>query len=255
MAPLVLGKGHAKDGTDGEVDGSRLEDRPLRYWQALNQDEALSVDDLLPDGGEELGDLRGKREGVLRSDKRCVRSQATISGEAETATDSVDLRQSLSTRFKLVKCLLKLSNQLRSPLALPQVRSGSEVLSCPYGGSGDFLGEVFVWLNQFRHRFQLSGGEFFEGDRHTEIDDARLFVGGSEVVFAGTRSIGIIVDEALYVVWHRLELVPAETMIGLRFRTIMRICLRPFVSSLFQCCRYPMCVERDDCRSQGYRCS
>lgn len=70
MTFRILTQRYAKDGTDGEVDGGRLEDGPLRYWQALNQDEALSIDDLLPDGGEELGDLRGEGKCILQRDKR-----------------------------------------------------------------------------------------------------------------------------------------------------------------------------------------
>lgn len=103
--------------------------------------------------------MRRKGESVLQRSKR--QSQPSTPNEAGSVTHSVDLGQSLATRFKLVESLLKLGDELGCPFSLPQVRPRSEVFGGPYGRSGDLLREVLVWLDELWYGFQLSRGELF----------------------------------------------------------------------------------------------
>lgn len=86
----------------------------------------------------------------------------------------VDLRQRLAARLEIVKCPLELGDQFRRPFPLPKVRSRTEFVRCPDGGSGDLLREVLVWLDLIRDRFELTGGKLFrKGDGHLVGRSAR----------------------------------------------------------------------------------
>jgi hypothetical protein len=65
MSLAVLRQRHTKDRPYGEVYGSGFENWPFGDGKTLDQNEALAVDDFLPDGRQEFSDFRGKRESIL----------------------------------------------------------------------------------------------------------------------------------------------------------------------------------------------
>jgi hypothetical protein len=90
VALVVLRDGDTDRGTDGEVDGARLLDGPLLDGEALDQDEAGTVDRGLADLGEESADILGEGEGLL-SPSAAV--QATRWAEQRVLTRSISGRE------------------------------------------------------------------------------------------------------------------------------------------------------------------
>lgn len=142
----VLTQGVSENGADTEVDSGRLFNTPLNDRKPLDDGNTTTIDDLVAEVVQELVSLWCKSPGFLSS---------AIS-QHQTRAHLRDLSQRLASLLECLVRVLKLGNELWSPVEFPERVVGQELLPLPDSTPFDLLGELLVWDDFLEDRLMLA---------------------------------------------------------------------------------------------------